>query len=84
MLTKRKYKIVAYAINAPKTKNIQPIIHDEIAVMPSTLGEMLVMVLKMLMSTRNSVTRRAMRPGTTSGGMRKLTQETTTKRPLGR
>ena len=56
----------------------------EMAVMPSTLGEMLVMVLKMLTSTRKSVTRSAMRPGTTSGGIKKLTQETMTKRPLGK
>ena len=53
-----------YAINAPKTKNMHAIIHDAMAVIPSVFGETLVMVLKMLMSTRKSVTRRAMRPGT--------------------
>jgi len=63
---------------------MQAIIHMEMAVIPSTLGEMLLMVLKMLTSTRKSVTRSAMRPGTTSGGIKKLTQETMTKRPLGK
>ena len=50
------------------------------AVIASVFGEILVMVLKMLISTRNSVTRSAIQPGTTSGGMRKLTQDTTTKK----
>lgn len=83
-LTSRKQRSVAQAIREPKTKKMQAIIHMEMAVMPSTLGEMLVMVLKMLTSTRKSVTRSAMRPGTTSGGIKKLTQETMTKRPLGK
>ncbi len=55
-----------------------------LAFIPSTFGEMLVMVLKMLVSTRKRVTRSAILPGTTSGGMRKLTHETTTNRPEGR
>ena len=41
-------------------------------------------LLKILMSTRKSVTRRAIRPGTTSGLMRKLTQLTMTNIMLGR
>jgi len=34
--------------------------------------------------TKNKVTSNAIRPGTTSGGIRKLVHETTTKSPLGR
>ena len=60
------------------------IIQDDIAVIPSTLGETLVIVLKMLVSTRKSVTSKAILPGTTSGGMTKLTQDTATNKPLGR
>ena len=48
----------------------------EMAVSPSTLGEFEVTLLKMLMSTRKMVTRSVIRPGTISGGMRKLTQDT--------
>ena len=48
----------------------------EIAVSPSTLGELEVTLLKMLMSTRKMVTRSVILPGTISGGMRKLTQDT--------
>ena len=51
------------------------------AFMPSALGLLVVTVLKMLMSTRNRVINIAMRPGTTSGGTRKLTHDTTTNRP---
>ena len=35
------------------------------AVIPSVLGDTLVVLLKMLIRTRNRVTSRAMRPGTT-------------------
>ena len=52
------------------------------AFMPSALGLLVVTVLKMLMSTRNRVINIAMRPGTTSGGTRKLTHDTTTNRPV--
>ena len=52
--------------------------------MPSTLGEFDVTMLKMLMSTRKRVMSIAILPGTTSGGIRKPTQETTTKRPEGK
>ena len=41
-------------------------------------------LLKMLMRTRKSVTRRAILPGTTSGLIRKLTQLVTTNMKLGR
>ena len=83
-LTSWKYRMVAYSRRARKTKNMQAIIQEAMAVIPSTLGETLVMVLKMLVSTRKRVTRRAIRPGTTSGGMRKLTQDTTTNSPDGK
>ena len=61
-----------------------PNIQDDMAVIPSVLGDTLVTLLKMLMSTRKRVTSRAIRPGTTSGGMRKLTQEVITNREEGR
>ena len=61
-----------------------PSIHDEIAVIPSVFGVMAVTLLKMLMRTRNRVTRSAILPGTTSGGMRKLTQEVITNSVEGR
>ena len=43
----------------------------EIAVSPSTLGELEVTLLKILINTRNIVTSRVMRPGTISGGIKK-------------
>ena len=43
---------------------------------PSTFGELEVTLLKMLMRTRKMVTRSVILPGTISGGMRKLTQDT--------
>ena len=76
--------MVAYSRRARKTKNMQAIIQEAMAVIPSTFGEMFVMVLKMLVSTRNRVTSSAIRPGTTSGGIRKLTQDTTTNSPDGK
>ena len=51
---------------------------------PSALGVLVVTVLKILTRTRNRVMRRAILPGTMSGGMRKLIQETRTNRPEGR
>ena len=42
-----------------------------------TFGELVVTLLKMLMRTRKSVIKRAIRPGTMSGGIRKEIQETT-------
>ncbi len=71
-------------MSEPKTKRMQASIHISMAVRPSALGELVVMLLKMLMRTRKRVMRSAMRPGTMSGGMRKEIQETTTKRPEGR
>jgi len=41
-------------------------------------------LLKMLMRTRKSVTSNAILPGTTSGFIRKETQETTTNMQLGK
>ena len=52
---------------------MQVITQAEIEVRPSTLGELLVMLLKMLINTRKRVTSRVILPGTISGGMRKLT-----------
>ena len=71
-------------INRPKTKRMQASIQISMAVRPSALGELELMLLKMLTSTRKRVIRSAMRPGTMSGGMRNEIQETTTKRPEGR
>ena len=48
------------------------------AVIPSVFGVMAVTLLKMLMRTRKRVTRRAILPGTTSGGIRKLTHDVIT------
>ena len=70
-----------YSIKAPNTKRIQANIQASMAVRPSALGVLVVTVLKMLTSTRNRVTRRAIRPGMTSMGMRNEIQETITKRP---
>jgi hypothetical protein len=44
----------------------------EMEVRPSTFGELEVMLVKMLISTRKRVTSRVIRPGTISGGIRKL------------
>ena len=54
-----------------------PSIQDDIAVIPSVLGVMAVTLLKMLMRTRKRVIKRAIRPGTMSGGIKKEIQETT-------
>ena len=52
---------------------MQVMTQAEMEVRPSTLGELEVMLLKMLINTRKRVTSRVMRPGTISGGIRKLT-----------
>ena len=70
-----------HSIKAPKTNRIQANIQASIAVSPSALGVLVVTVLKMLTSTRNSVTRSAILPGITSMGIRKEIHETITKRP---
>ena len=106
----------AYPIKAPKTNKIQTIIQAAIAVIPSTLGEFVVIIydklefwydthtivfvywlsllgtlflsydltLKMLIRTRNKVMSIAILPGITSGGIRKLTHDTTTNNPDGK
>ena len=51
---------------------------------PSTVGDFELMVLNVLMRTRNMVTRRPILPGTTAGEMKKLIQLTRTNRPEGR
>ena len=66
----------AYPIKAPKTKRMQVITQAEMDVSPSTFGELLVMFVKMLIKTRNKVTSKVIRPGTISGGIRKLTLKT--------
>ena len=76
--------MAAYSSSARKTKNIQAIIQDDMAVIPSTFGDTFVIVLNILVSTRKRVTSKAILPGTTSGGMTKLTQDTATNKPLGR
>ena len=47
-------------------------IHVEIAVKPSTFGELEDTELKILIKTRNKVTRRVIRPGITCGSIKKL------------
>ena len=57
-----------------KVKSVDTCYRDsvllEMAVRPSTLGELEVTLLKILISTRNIVTRSVMRPGTISGGIK--------------
>jgi len=52
---------------------MQVIIQVDMAVRPSTLGELEVTLLKMLIKTRKIVTKSVILPGTISGGIRKLT-----------
>ena len=70
-----------YSIRAPNTKRMQANIQASMAVRPSALGVLVVTLLKMLTSTRNKVTSRAILPGITSIGMRKDIQDTITNRP---
>ena len=58
---------------------IQDMIQTEIFVKVSVLGDFSVTWLKMLMSTKNIVIRRPIRPGTTSRGITKLIWNTTIK-----
>ena len=76
--------MAAYSRSARKTKNMQAIIQDDIAVIPSTFGDTFVIVLKIFVRTRKRVTSKAILPGTTSGGITKLTHDTATNKPLGR
>ena len=71
-------------MRAPNTKMMQIMMKASIAVSPSALGILLVMLLKMLTRQRKTVTRMVMRPGTLSGGTRKLIQETMTNMPVGK
>ena len=65
-------RVTTKAKKAPKTKIMQTIIQAEMEESPSTFGELLVMVLKMLIRTRKRVTRIVIRPVTISTGMMKL------------
>lgn len=65
-------------IKAPNTNTMQMMTNDSMAVRPSARGMLLVMLLKILTRTRKTVTRMVMRPGTLSGGTRKLIQDTLT------
>ncbi len=58
--------------------------HAEMAEMREEVGSVSETLRKMLTSISRIVTSRAMRPGTTSGGMRKLIQLAATKRLVGR
>ena len=53
-------------------------------VVPSALGILVVIVLKILTKTRKTVTKRVIRPGTISAGTRKLIHDTITNIPDGR
>ena len=75
---------MAYSIRAPNTNRIHASIQASIAVRPSAFGVLVVTVLKMLTRTRKSVTSKAILPGMTSIGMRKLIQLTMTKSPDGK
>jgi hypothetical protein len=52
---------------------MQVITQAEMEVNPSTFGELLVMLVKMLIKTRKRVTNKVILPGTISGGIKKLT-----------
>ena len=52
-------------------------------VLPFAFGIAVVMVLKMLISTKKTVTNSAIRPGMISGGIRKLIEDTKTNIPDG-
>ena len=68
-------KIPAYPQSAPNTNMIQLTIQAVSALNPSTLGDLVETKLKILISTKNSVTNNVIRPGITSGGIKKLTFE---------
>ena len=65
-------RIIVYPTIAPKTKSIQEMTQAEIAVRPSTFGDLTIVVLKILIRTRKIVTSKEKRPETASGGMKKL------------
>ena len=74
LTTSKKYMFEeeTLPINAQKTKMMLTIINISMAVRPSALGMLLVRLLKMLTRTRKTVTRTSIRPGTLSGGTKKL------------
>ena len=82
--TERKYKLEINFNFVYIPDIFQPNIQEDRAVMPSVLGVMEVTLLKILISTRKRVTKSAILPGTTSGGMRKLTQDVITNSVEGR
>ena len=63
--------IDVYPSRAAKTKKIQVIIQAVIDESPSTFGDWLVIVLKMLIKTRKRVTSNVIRPATISTGIKK-------------
>ena len=63
---------IAKTTKAAKTKRIQMMTQAEIEVRPSTFGEFVVMFVKMFIKTRKRVTSKVIRPGTISGGIKKL------------
>ena len=60
-------------MRAPKTKRIHDRIQADTALNPSTLGEMIETLLKILISTKKRVTKSVIRAGTTAGSIKKLT-----------
>jgi hypothetical protein len=61
-----------YPTIAPNTKSMQDMTQAEIAVRPSTFGDLTIVVLKILIKTRKIVTSKEKRSATASGGMKKL------------
>ena len=66
----------AYSATAAATKMMQPSSQIEMEVRPCTVGDTVLIVLNMLVRTRNKVTNNPILPGTTEGEIRKLTQDT--------
>ena len=66
-------KIPAYPNRAPNTNSMHERIQADRALKPSTLGEVAEIVLKVLISTKKRIIKSDMRPGTTSGSIKKLT-----------
>ena len=66
-------RIIAYPHKAPNTNMIHPIIQMERRFVESETGLCSSTLLKMLIRTKNNVTKRVIRPGMTSGGIMKLT-----------
>jgi len=65
-------RIIAYPNKAPNTKIIQDMSQADIAVSPSTLGDLSIVVLKILINTKKTVTRKLNRLETDSVGIKKL------------